>query len=186
MVATLWNEFQEAVQHARGYEKALDKYIRNRFGGRTLATYDYNGLGEDKPPKLYGEDQDLIVPDFLWFGQKTSRWIECKWKTGASPRPDRKSGEIVTGFNLRHWEHYNKVQKETGIEVVIIFIHQREAECLFSTLAELRDCEDHRWEKWGNFPNGAKRPPMIYFVCRKLKRLCSLKDLLRFYINENS
>lgn len=169
-------EFRSLREWAKSYEIALSKYLRAKCGGSILATYDYSGLGEDKPPKLYGVEADFVIPDLLWFRNGQQRWFECKWKKGASPWPDKISKEIVTGFNLRHWNHYWAVQRETAISVSVIFIHAREKECLWGDLYSLQSSIDHTQPNWGMHGN-KRRPPMIYFVCRKLRKFCDINAL---------
>jgi hypothetical protein len=129
--------FQEQLERSRQWEIAVGDWLRSR-GCYVLPAYDYSGKDDDKAPRLQSPDgcTDLVIPDLAVFKRDTAgRWVEVKVKSCADEY--RIGGYRVTGFSLRHWEHYQQVQEISGTEVLMIFIHMAEREVRAATLDAL-------------------------------------------------
>lgn len=94
-------------------------------GYYTLATYDYSGKADDKAPRLIAVSRGLVVPDVLAFhSAKPAAWFEVKLKARADLY--RKTNTLETGFATRHLNAYRAVKALTGMNVWLVFIHERE------------------------------------------------------------
>lgn len=169
--------FQEQRAHSAKAERFTAHWLLRRVPeARILPTYDFSGQANDKAPRLEGRFGKLIMPDLLlMFPAGTSRWVEVKLKTETTLH--RKSGVINTGFPLRHWRDYRNVEKATGSQVVVIFIHLREAKARAATLGQL--APHARIDPSGKMSRGG----MIFFDWARIPRcpmdVSSLLDLLR-------
>jgi len=162
--------FAKKIEVARQFEKALAAWFQTRFGAYILPTYDYSGLQEDKPPKLLAESESLVIPDLLICRRGKTTWVECKWKSSTALH--RNTNTPTTGINLRHWEHYLRVRRVSGCDVVVMFIHIAEQEMRGDTIETLRANEHHRYD-------GGKmgRDGMIFWDWGKLRRWCTLAEV---------
>jgi hypothetical protein len=99
--------------------------VINSFGWWTMITADYSGENGDKAPRLYGpKDQKIVVPDICAFQVEAKKngkaaWFEVKTKTHPCDRPATK-GEREHGIPYRHYEEYLRVEKETGVPVILV------------------------------------------------------------------
>jgi hypothetical protein len=102
-----------------------------------LPAYDFSGKGDDKSPRLLAPPGKaaLVLPDLLCFRETSPLWIEVKWKAKATINHNRRRRE--TGINRRLWREYQRVQEVTGIEVVLLFLHEQEAEIRADTVRRL-------------------------------------------------
>lgn len=115
-------EFQRA--RSRAYEAAMTSFLQGR-GYYTLATYDYSGKADDKAPRLLAVNRGLVVPDVLAFhGEKAGAWFEVKLKRRAVVY--HKTNTLETGFATRLLNAYREVKGLTGLNVWLVFIHERE------------------------------------------------------------
>lgn len=161
--------FHAALNHARGWERALAAWVRAR-GWHVLPTYDFSGKGDDKAPVLLAPPgtADLIMPDLQCFRAGRVRWIECKWKTSAVLH--RNSGQMVTGISLRLASHYERVRATTGADVWLVFLHEREREVRGGEMARLEMSHDY---------NGGVmcRGGMRFWLWDRLPLICSLDEI---------
>lgn len=128
--------FLAAVARARIIEMAVAAWLMSR-GWRVLPVYDYTGLKEDKAPKLQAADiaEALVMPDLFVARQGAAHFVEVKWKQHADWT--RITRRLETGISLRLWNHYQRVQQETGLAVWILFVHDDESEIRGATLDRL-------------------------------------------------
>lgn len=129
-------DFETKLAAARVWEERFAAWMRAR-GYWVLATYDFSGKGDSKAPKLLAPVgcSSLVLPDLQCFRAGSARWVECKYKERADEY--RRGGYAVTGINLRHFRHYQKVQAATGVPASIAFMHRAEGEVRGATLAQL-------------------------------------------------
>lgn len=118
------SDFEEQRARSRAFEIAWTKFLQER-GYYTLATYDFSGNADEKAPRLLSIQRGLVVPDVLAFhGQRPGAWFEVKLKSHADVY--RKTNTLETGFATRHLNAYRAVKELTGLNVWLVFIHQRE------------------------------------------------------------
>lgn len=168
-------DFDNQYEWASLREMGVASFLRDR-GWFTLPTYDYSGKQDDKAPILHGPTSKLIIPDVLAFKAKSARWFEVKAKTEATFH--RKTQVWETGFSLRHWEHYRQVQTETGIDVLVFFVHDNKkpgdgnGEVRFASLNDLdRMRREYNGDKMG-------RGGMVFFPYDRLTLIVSTSKLL--------
>jgi hypothetical protein len=117
-------DFEAQRARSREFEAAMTVFLQAR-GYYTLATYDYSGKADDKAPRLLAVKRGLVIPDVLSFHKdKPGAWFEIKVKANADLY--RKTGELVTGLATRHLNAYREVKMLTGMDVWLVFIHERE------------------------------------------------------------
>jgi hypothetical protein len=85
-------------------------------------------------PMLEGLLKKYVLPDVL-AAKVHPRWVEIKTKTRATFNQKRQRWE--TGVPLRHWNDYNAVQKHSGIEGSLCFLHLREQRIYLGCLSEI-------------------------------------------------
>lgn len=176
-------DFERQLAFGRIAETQIAKWIISR-GNLVLPVYDVE-IESGKGPRLFGGmDGELIAPDLLVMSSKGVYWIEAKHKSVFTWH--RNSRRWVTGIDVRHYEHYLKVDESTPFHVWLLFLHQRAEpspidkphgcpkRCptgLFGRpLLELQSCENHRHNNWG--PHG-----MVYWGHNSLTKLASLKEI---------
>jgi len=171
------DKFREQLDAARTWEMCAAAWARSR-GWYVLPTYDFSGAGDNKAPKLMAPERmkDLVLPDLQCFKDGEPRWLEIKWKARADW--NRKRGYYVTGINKRLWDHYNAVEMQTNACVVIMFIHDREAEVRADTIANLRTYVSHTYD-------GAKmgRSGMVFWEYQRIPRWGGLEMLDAFIVS---
>lgn len=131
--------FRKSLAHGKEQERKTSAYLK-ALGYRVLPTTDFSSRGA---PMLEAADREdsLIMPDAQAFRDGEGAWFENKWKTKAI-RGD-KSGRLETGISLRHFDHYARVERESRIPVVLVFVHETEREVRCGTLEQLADAFSH-------------------------------------------
>lgn len=99
-------------KRGRGCEIVVSEFLQER-GWYVIPSYDYAGLGHDKPPRLQGLRTAYPIPDLDTSRGGKRRWLEVKGK--ASARMYYKRGVYQHG--IHNYDHYLSVQKETGTQV---------------------------------------------------------------------
>lgn len=134
-----------------------DVFLINREFGRTweervsqwlqmneqyvLDVYEYapskDGVTKAPKMKIFPEGKSLILPDLQVASAGATHWIEIKSKACCYSH-QHTTWERSTGFDLYLWNHYNKVQEVTGLEVYVFFVHVDECEIRSASLDELK------------------------------------------------
>lgn len=157
-------------------ETAIAEWLKGR-GYSVLPVYE-KVFDTGKGPQLYTPRTALIAPDLLVYRGNKVLWIEAKHKTAFSWH--RKTGQWVTGIDLRHYADYCKVAAEAPWPVWLLFLHDggqakdspanSPAGLFGNELAYLREHENHRHENWGN-------SGMVYWAIEHLRLLASPTEL---------
>lgn len=144
-----------------------------------------------KGPRLLTDQGRLVLPDLLAMKHQGKRflikWYEAKHKTRFTWH--RNSGHWQTGIDLRHYLHYIQVQKITGKEVYVCFLHEcsepSKSDLAYGspnvcpiglyghTLDHLVSHEHHR----DSFTSQGRDYPMVYWNERDLERLATLDEV---------
>lgn len=111
-----------------------------RRGLKVLSVRDYTDAS--KAPMFRATKDSLIAPDMLVLGHEAKDgehvpafWFECKTKKSAGFRRDRNRHEH--GIDLKHWTHYQSVERETGLPVRLAFLELDTLECRWGWISEL-------------------------------------------------
>ena len=165
--------FEQNLAFGREIEKAVASWLMGR-GPRILPVYDYSGLSEGKAPKFTAavQSDSLVLPDLLGAKEGKSSWFEVKFKDHADFT--RKTQRLETGISKRLWEHYHKVQEQSGLPVWLIFAHRKENELRCASLASLIGTE----RVYGGSKMG--HAGMVFFDYRALRYLARLSDIAPF------
>lgn len=131
-------DFKKSLAFAREKERGVASLIQKQ-GYYVLPAYDFSGEQENKAPKLLAPlgKRPLVLPDLFCMKSDLAFWLEVKWKTEAYLF--RKANRRTTGINLRLWEYYIEVEKESSFPVWIMFLHKKEQEIRAGSLSFLRD-----------------------------------------------
>lgn len=170
--------FEDNLAFAREIEKAVGAWLMSR-GQRILPVYDYCGLAEGKPPKFTAavQSESLVLPDLLGAKDGNSTWFEVKFKDRADFT--RKTARLETGISRRLWEHYRKVEAESGSPVWLIFAHKQEDELRGDAIAALTEtARVYDGDKMG--PAG-----MVFFDYLALKLLAKLSSVAPFVFSHD-
>lgn len=162
------DDFDQQRERARRIEMALSLWLKRR-GYKVLPTYDYSGQQDNKAPKLESlqPEHSLVVPDLFCIKRGRIRWVEVKLKSEAPMY--RKLNRRQTGFSRRLWDHYNKVQEESGAEVILVFVHEKEREVRAARLDTLKTM----LQQWESRTMG----DMVYFPYDSLTLVATLDEL---------
>lgn len=130
-----------------------------------------------KGPQIYLPEGALIAPDLLTFSSRSVLWIEAKHKTAFSWH--RLTQRWVTGIDLRHYEDYRRVDRESPWRVWILFLHEGgqakdsppdSPSGLFgNALANLVNLENHRSDRWAH--------GMVYWAVSSLCKLAEYGEI---------
>lgn len=149
----------EEFKRGRAGEKRVAAALRAR-GWHVIPSYDYAG-DDEHPPRMEGpQAATYILPDLDLCKGGDRRWAEVKTKT--APCMGRISGELEHGIPLRHFQHYQAVERESGAPVWLFIYEEADAKLLYQKLAELGP---------GRMSFGAGMGGMIYWLRRQFREL---------------
>lgn len=116
--------FDQSLAVGQLGESLIAHWLRNK-GWHVLPAYEKE-IDNGKGPRLFlatgNDESELITPDL--FAMKAGRflWVEAKHKTTFTWYG--KGGYWTTGVDKRHFADYVKVQRQTGIDVWLLFLHR--------------------------------------------------------------
>jgi hypothetical protein len=159
-VATTWGRGRVA-------EEAVRRFLRSK-GELVLPVAD---CGAGKAALFGGATRadTLIAPDIMTSSAGQTRFWEVKWK--AKEDWTRFLNRAETGVDEHNFQHYQRVQKETGIAVWLIFLHAQQDTVLAAPVSDLALIGRHA--KMDGSKGG-----MRFFPCRDLLQLGSCAELL--------
>jgi hypothetical protein len=148
----------EKFQRGRNGEQLVADRLRAR-GWCVIPSYDYSGE-DDHAPRMEGKAAAYILPDLDICRRGHRRWAEVKTKT--APTLGRISGEPEHGIPLRHYEHYQAVQRESGCPVYLFIYEESSRELLYRKFDELGPGRVSR-------SSTMSRGGMVYFLRRQFQ-----------------
>lgn len=170
------NDFTNMLEFGQAGESVIARWLRSK-GNFVMPVYE-KIVDTGKGPQLFTPSEQLIAPDLFVFKGMGAYWVEAKHKTAFSWH--RISSRWVTGIDVRHYEHYLKVDAQTPWPVWLVFFHEggcakdsplESPSGLFgNTLRFLARNVNHKSDLWG-------KTGMVYWARDKLKLLASLKEL---------
>lgn len=108
--------FAEQLERGHFTEVAIARALIQ--GDRyVLLASEFSGKNGDKAPKLFGQSQDLVVPDLMVCDSRKSWWSEIK--DYDNPVYHRKSRQWRHGILKRHAEDYQRVECASRLEVYL-------------------------------------------------------------------
>lgn len=158
---------QRMLDIARVYERAAAGLLRE-WGGYTVETCSIETGGA---PLLEAATSAVALPDLQWFTASGARWVEIKEKTRAAWYG--REGIFTTGFSVDSASMYKQIERYTGAEVTVIFIHRKEDEVRTAQLSALLQ----RSDDGGLLCN--THHGMHYFDYHRMRLLCGREDLVR-------
>lgn len=151
---------REKFKRGRNGEHYVADQLRAR-GWCVIPSYDYSGEDEH-PPRMEGQAATYILPDLDVCRMGRRRWAEVKTKTG--PCMGRISGELEHGIPLRHYEHYQAVQRESGCPVYLFIYEESSSKLIYCKLDDLGRGRVSR-------SSAMSRGGMIYWLRRQFQEL---------------
>ena len=163
-------QFDDALEYGRAGEVGISSWLQKR-GWRVLPVYNYSGKGGDKAPKLIAaiDADSLVMPDLMVARDGLTRFVEVKRKGRADWT--RVTQRRETGINLRLWTQYRAVQVATGIQVALLFVHDKEGEVRGGSIDALGS--DARQTGCGG-----GMPAMVFFPWDTMPLIALHKDVL--------
>jgi len=172
--------FSHQLQIGKVGESLIAKWFQCR-GYNILPVYEKE-ISENKGPVLFSaEGENIICPDMLVFKKDKILWIEAKHKTAFTWH--RISRKWVTGIDLNHYRHYQRVATNlSGWPVYLMFLHKMgtakdtpdgliSPSGLFGEeLLFLSQHENHRHMNWG-------KSGMVYWNSDTLKKYADLETI---------
>jgi len=175
--------FEKLYTFGKIAESLIALYFRDKGYG-VLPIYEKE-ISDGKGPALYFPDTEIIGTDMLVFKKDIIYWIEAKHKNAFSWH--RKTKRWVTGIDLKHYEHYQEIEKRTPFPVWLMFYHdggkakdspEKSPAGLFGNdLKYLIKNENHRHQNWG-------KHGMVYWEKDKLILIKSKDDIERLARNQ--
>jgi hypothetical protein len=154
-------------QRGRSGEQIVAKWLQDR-GWYVVPSYDYSGA-DDHPPRMQGADAAYVIPDLDIAKDGRRLWVEVKTKTAATFT--RMTQQLEHGISLRHFEHYQAIQRITGSHVWLFVI---EEDCAV-LLAESLDALSQRKRVYAGGKMG--RAGMVFFPRDRFRTVIQLRDL---------
>lgn len=115
--------FHARLEAARIWECRFMAYLQAR-GLHVIPAYAMDS-GRKLSPSIYGPGgARYTLPDLLVFNDARATWFEVKFKSRTFRAPEL--GAWVTGLDDYLYRDYQQVQRITGFDVQLIFIHERE------------------------------------------------------------
>ena len=175
-------DFSSKLAYGQIGESKIAVWLRMQ-GRFVLPAYEKE-IDNNKGPRLFCPDGNLVVPDMLVINGEKVNWIEAKHKSVFSWH--RNTRRWVTGINIKHYNQYLEVARVTPWPVWLLFLHEKDRElgrdepwpCPVGLFGERLDIlnqnENHRSDKWAN--------GMVYWAHETLNYLASLDEVNRSII----
>lgn len=129
------SQFEKKLEEGRKGEIFISDWLKSEGWG-VIPTFDYSGKNGEKAPKLQFMSDGLIIPDLDICKAGDRVWLEIKTYHG--PAYNRKIAAHVHGIAVRLYNHYMRVEKETGCRVLIGILERDSKKFLVARLAKLR------------------------------------------------
>lgn len=133
---TQQTKFKENPLYIKGHvgEVLVSQILQSR-GWYIVPSYDYSG-SDDKAPRMQGQKLCYILPDLDVSKQGEERaWVEVKTKEEAVEY--RKTHTLRHGISLKHYKHYQEVEKISGCAVYLAVYEIKTGDVLMAKLSSL-------------------------------------------------
>lgn len=152
--------FKKLLEFGEEGEKEVALKLLNK-GYTILPLYQFN---KEHAPFLLTKKGKITLPDlYCYYENKESIYIEVKSKK----QWNITNGIIETGFDLKHFKEYKKIQEKTQKEVWIVFNHKGKYEGFYT----IKLNNFHRiWDGKNN--NGIKKfKPLVFYKKDDLEKI---------------
>jgi len=130
------SRFDETAQYLKGlHAQEIVAELLTRAGCYVIKSYDYSGKDGNKAPRMFGAMQSYILPDLDVARNGKRWWAEVKYKD--HPNLWRKTNTLEHGIDKRHYDHYLRVQSETGCHVWLFVFEESSQIVLAESLDRL-------------------------------------------------
>lgn len=130
------SSLRESSEFKRGRNgEQIVSFILRGLGYYIIPSYDFTGRDDNKAPRMLGSRLAFVIPDLDVARGGKRHWVEVKTKAKADFT--RKTQREEHGIDKRHYEHYQRVEAETGCEVVIAVYEEISCEVLAITLRRI-------------------------------------------------
>ena len=136
----------EKFQRGRNGEQIVAQALK-QDGWMIIPSYDYSGEDEHAP-RMEGLKLQFILPDLDACKDGQRRWAEVKTKR--IPTRGRISGKDEHGIPLRHWTHYQAVERESGCPVWLYIFEESSREIIRARLSTLGEGRHSRSQEMGD------------------------------------
>lgn len=113
--------FEKNLEFGRIAEEEVKDFLV-KSGYFVINSYDFTGSNGDKAPRMEGLPGKYVIPDLDASKDGRRIWVECKHYTVAAFNKTREM--FVHGIKRKHYNHYKKVEKESGCPVYL-FIKEK-------------------------------------------------------------
>jgi hypothetical protein len=117
--------FDDNLAFGRKGERLVFSLLREQ-GYSIIPSFEFSGKNEDKAPKLYALNEDLVLPDLDVCKGGDRFWVEVK--TYTQPAFNRNRGCFVHAIQRNHYEQYLAVEKTTKCRVFIYVLEVKSGE----------------------------------------------------------
>jgi hypothetical protein len=167
------NTFAESLERGAVGETALTKWLNSK-GWSVLPAYE-KVENDNKGPRIFSPDGQIISPDLLAFQDERAIWVEAKTKSAFTWH--RNTSTWVTGIDRHHYKEYLRIGKYSHWPLWILFIQESgvakdspegSPTGLFGgEINMLSQNIHHEHANWG-------RHGMVYWGTPPLRRICGL------------
>lgn len=160
-------------------ENKIAQWLMTKWGCLVIPLYDAE-MEYGKSERIFYAKGSFISPDMIAFRGEKLYWIEAKHKSVFSWH--RLTRQWVTGIDLVHYDHYQRLSHSVMGKFMIMFLHQQ----AYGTLrdepypcpvglfgAELTYLTLHENHRHTNFGRGG----MVYWAHKTLTQFATLEEL---------
>jgi len=162
--------FNQRLSEGKVGESEIAQWLKSR-GNNILPIYEIEKNQYSGPAVYTASGESIIAPDMLVFGGGQTIWIEAKHKNAFTLH--RKTGRMVTGIDIHHYDQYKKINDLVEWPVWMLFLHrggmakdspESNSGLYGGEISYLANNENHRHHNHG-------KSGMVYWAENKLKKL---------------
>lgn len=112
--------FAEMYEYGRAGESLVVQWLKSH-GCNVFPACD-TVIQTHTAPMFANSGKAIIAPDLLVFDAKEIRWVEVKTKTAFTWHRISRPPRWTTGIDLRNYEHYQRIAKESPIPLWLFFV----------------------------------------------------------------
>lgn len=118
-------------ERAMRAEQECTEYLK-QLGWLIVPAANY---ANDGAPMVEGRNP-IVMPDQIAMKNGRMASFDSKWKSKAVPRYTM-GNRLFTGIDEHSYQHYRRFQSESGMPVVLVFLHDKENEVRCGSLERL-------------------------------------------------
>jgi hypothetical protein len=126
--------FARQLENGNRGEQLVAAWLRSRGFG-VIDSYEFSGKGGDQVPRLQFSGEGFALPDLDVCRGGARRWLEVK--TLYEPVINRQLNALVHGICGHSYEHYVRVEQESGAAVFLAVLEVKSGQLLVARLVDL-------------------------------------------------